>query len=103
MTGVLQEHDKVPFITNAALRHNTPQDRSDQQSYLPTAQTKGLSQADSPDIGDQQDMRVKAMPRFLPENREQNITAVVQSRALAEKKGCSVDQLALAWVLKQGG
>ncbi|KAL4929038.1 putative aldo-keto reductase (AKR13) [Aspergillus undulatus] len=54
------------------------------------------------EIEDERDMRVKVMPRFLPENREQNVKAVVQFRKLAEKKGCSVSQLALAWLLKQG-
>jgi aryl-alcohol dehydrogenase-like predicted oxidoreductase len=52
--------------------------------------------------GDEKDMRVKVMPRFLPENREQNVNAVSQFRTLAEKKGCSVSQLALAWLLRQG-
>ncbi|KAL4942596.1 hypothetical protein BDV06DRAFT_235324 [Aspergillus oleicola] len=54
------------------------------------------------EVGDDKDMRVKMMPRFLPENREKNVKAVVQFRQLAEKKGCSVSQLALAWLLKQG-
>ncbi|KAL4953669.1 NADP-dependent oxidoreductase domain-containing protein [Aspergillus filifer] len=54
------------------------------------------------DVGDDKDMRVKVMPRFLPENREKNVKAVIQFRQLAEKKGCSVSQLALAWLLKQG-
>ncbi|KAL4885673.1 NADP-dependent oxidoreductase domain-containing protein [Aspergillus karnatakaensis] len=54
------------------------------------------------EVGDEKDMRVRVMPRFLPENREQNLKAVSQFRALAEKKGCSVSQLALAWLLKQG-
>ncbi|KAL4804371.1 NADP-dependent oxidoreductase domain-containing protein [Aspergillus unguis] len=54
------------------------------------------------EVGDEHDMRVKMMPRFLPENRDQNVKLVAQFRKLAEKKGCSVSQLALAWLLKQG-
>ncbi|RDW81439.1 putative aldo-keto reductase (AKR13) [Aspergillus mulundensis] len=54
------------------------------------------------EVGDERDMRVKVMPRFLPENREQNVRAVLQFQELAEKRGCSVSQLALAWLLKQG-
>ncbi|KAL4795104.1 NADP-dependent oxidoreductase domain-containing protein [Aspergillus venezuelensis] len=54
------------------------------------------------DVGDDKDMRVKMIPRFLPENREKNVKAVAQFRQLAENKGCSVSQLALAWLLRQG-
>ncbi|KAL4780428.1 NADP-dependent oxidoreductase domain-containing protein [Aspergillus varians] len=54
------------------------------------------------EVGDERDMRVKVMPRFLPENREQNVKAVVQFKELADRKGCGVTQLALAWLLKQG-
>ncbi|KAL5336653.1 NADP-dependent oxidoreductase domain-containing protein [Aspergillus crustosus] len=62
--------------------------------------TSTFSQGDN--VGDEKDMRVKVMPRFLPENREQNVSAVSRFRALAEKKGSSITQLALAWLLKQG-
>ncbi|KAL2797988.1 NADP-dependent oxidoreductase domain-containing protein [Aspergillus keveii] len=44
----------------------------------------------------------KVMPRFLPANREQNVKAVSTFKELADKKGCSVSQLALAWLLNQG-
>lgn len=53
-------------------------------------------------VGDEKDMRVKVMPRFLDANRDQNIKLVNQFKALAEKMGCTTPQLALAWVLKQG-
>jgi aryl-alcohol dehydrogenase-like predicted oxidoreductase len=53
-------------------------------------------------LGDEKDMRVKVMPRFLAENREQNMKLVNQFKKLAEKKGCTTPQLAIAWVLKQG-
>ncbi|KAL2870337.1 putative aldo-keto reductase (AKR13) [Aspergillus lucknowensis] len=62
--------------------------------------TSTFSQGD--EVGDELDMRAKVMPRFLPANREQNVKAVRQFRELAEKKGCSVSQLAIAWLLKQG-
>ncbi|KAL3465932.1 NADP-dependent oxidoreductase domain-containing protein [Aspergillus heterothallicus] len=62
--------------------------------------TSTFSQGD--ELGDDKDMRVKLMPRFLPANREQNVKAVSTFRELADNKGCSVSQLALAWLLKQG-
>ena len=42
------------------------------------------------------------MPRFLEANRDQNVKVVSQFEAIAEKKGCTVSQLAIAWLLKQG-
>ncbi|KAL2832696.1 NADP-dependent oxidoreductase domain-containing protein [Aspergillus pseudoustus] len=62
--------------------------------------TSTFSQGDA--VGDEQDQRVRVMPRFLPANREQNVKAVNTFKELADKKGCSVSQLALAWLLKQG-
>jgi aryl-alcohol dehydrogenase-like predicted oxidoreductase len=50
----------------------------------------------------EKDFRPKVMPRFLEANREQNIKVLGQFRVLADKKGCTVSQLALAWLLKQG-
>ena len=47
-------------------------------------------------------MRPKVMPRFQEDNRDHNVQVVSQFKALADKKGCSVSQLALAWLLKQG-
>jgi aryl-alcohol dehydrogenase-like predicted oxidoreductase len=41
-------------------------------------------------------------PRFLPENREQNSQIVNELKKIAEKKGMTAAQLALAWVLHQG-
>ncbi|KAI1211430.1 putative aldo-keto reductase [Annulohypoxylon truncatum] len=48
------------------------------------------------------DMRPKALPQFMDGNREANVAYVAKFRALADKKGCTVAQLALAWLLKQG-
>jgi len=41
------------------------------------------------------------MPRFEPEHFEQNLALVDRVAALAERKGCTPAQLALAWVLAQ--
>ncbi|TVY80463.1 Aldo-keto reductase yakc [NADP(+)] [Lachnellula suecica] len=53
-------------------------------------------------VGDSTDSRPKNMPRFLEENREHNVKVAGKFKALADKKGCTVSQLALAWLLKQG-
>ncbi|RLM00061.1 hypothetical protein CFD26_103030 [Aspergillus turcosus] len=53
-------------------------------------------------VGDSDDRRPKVIPKFLEENRERNVKVASQFAALAEKKGCTVSQLALAWLLKQG-
>ncbi|KAI0414339.1 putative aldo/keto reductase [Xylaria grammica] len=41
-------------------------------------------------------------PRFSEENLDANVKVVNQLKIMAEKKGCTTAQLALAWVLKQG-
>jgi aryl-alcohol dehydrogenase-like predicted oxidoreductase len=41
-------------------------------------------------------------PRFQGENFQKNLDLVARVQALAEAKGCSAAQLALAWVLAQG-
>lgn len=48
------------------------------------------------------DVRPVSMPRFMPENRDTNVALVSQFQALAVAKGCTVAQLSLAWLLKQG-
>ncbi|KAF9895256.1 hypothetical protein FE257_000158 [Aspergillus nanangensis] len=53
-------------------------------------------------ITDTQDVRSRFMPRFQGDNRERNIQILQGFTALAEKKDCTVSQLALAWLLKQG-
>jgi aryl-alcohol dehydrogenase-like predicted oxidoreductase len=42
------------------------------------------------------------LPRFLPENKEQNEKLVYELKKLADRKGVTAAQLALAWVLHQG-
>ncbi len=55
----------------------------------------------SPDDLDPDDFR-RHGPRFTGEALEQNLTLAAKVRAIAEEKGCTPGQLALAWVLAQG-
>ncbi|KAH7143032.1 NADP-dependent oxidoreductase domain-containing protein [Fusarium sp. MPI-SDFR-AT-0072] len=48
------------------------------------------------------DVRYQLIPRFTGENREKNIQLVSQFKGLADKKGITTAQLAIAWLLKQG-
>lgn len=54
------------------------------------------------DLQGDHDIRGKQMPRFHPDNIEANAKVVQGFAKLAEKKGCTSSQLALAWLLKQG-
>jgi aryl-alcohol dehydrogenase-like predicted oxidoreductase len=58
--------------------------------------------AEGKSLGDDKDMRPTIMPRFQEANRAANEKIVAQFQGLAEKKKCTVSQLALAWLLKQG-
>ncbi|MGN6783219.1 MAG: aldo/keto reductase [Marmoricola sp.] len=51
---------------------------------------------------DESDRREERFPRFSGENLRTNLQLVDKVRALAEEKGCTPGQLALAWVLAQG-
>lgn len=51
----------------------------------------------------QNDLRRAYFPRFSDDNFDANVKLVYQFKALVDKKGCSTSQLALAWLLKQGG
>jgi aryl-alcohol dehydrogenase-like predicted oxidoreductase len=55
----------------------------------------------SPDQLDADDFR-RHGPRFTGENLEQNLRLASKVAELAEEKGCTPGQLALAWVLAQG-
>ncbi|MEO7083087.1 MAG: aldo/keto reductase [Gemmatimonadaceae bacterium] len=48
------------------------------------------------------DMRKKRYPRFADENFEKNEGLVARVRAIAERRGVTAGQLALAWVMAQG-
>jgi aryl-alcohol dehydrogenase-like predicted oxidoreductase len=49
------------------------------------------------------DDRRRIFPRFQGENFQKNLDLVARIEALAKAKGCTPGQLALAWVLAQGG
>ena len=49
----------------------------------------------------QDDFR-RTLPRFAPENFDHNLEVVARVRALAEKRGATAAQIALAWVLARG-
>jgi aryl-alcohol dehydrogenase-like predicted oxidoreductase len=49
------------------------------------------------------DDRRRIFPRFQGENFQKNLDLVAQIEVLAKAKGCTPGQLALAWVLAQGG
>jgi aryl-alcohol dehydrogenase-like predicted oxidoreductase len=42
------------------------------------------------------------MPRFMPESLPHNLEILHRLDAIAAEKGCSLAQLALAWLLAQG-
>lgn len=44
----------------------------------------------------------RSLPRFSGENLASNLTVVAHLRQFAEERGCSLPQLALAWLLAQG-
>jgi len=44
----------------------------------------------------------RGSPRFQGENFAKNLAVVAQVQALAQAKGCTPSQLALAWLLAQG-
>ncbi|MGH7643350.1 MAG: aldo/keto reductase [Candidatus Dormibacteria bacterium] len=48
------------------------------------------------------DFRAEHYPRFMGENREPNLKLAARVREIAEGKGATPAQLALAWVLHQG-
>lgn len=54
------------------------------------------------DVGDAKDKRKYAMPRFQEANKDKNVKLIQEFKTYADKKGCSLAQLSLAWLLKQG-
>lgn len=53
-------------------------------------------------VDDKNDLRAAYFPRFSEANRDANVKLVNQFTELAQTKGCTTSQLALAWLLKQG-
>ena len=70
-------------------------------AYSPVGRGFLTGELKSPDDFPPQDMR-RLMPRFSAENFPKNITLVDRVRKMAEDKGATASQLALAWLLAQG-
>src|SRR3954465_15304525 len=70
-------------------------------AYSPLGRGFLTGQIKSPDDFAEDDFR-KNHPRFQGENFERNIQLVREVEAMANEKGCTTAQLALAWVLAQG-
>jgi aryl-alcohol dehydrogenase-like predicted oxidoreductase len=70
-------------------------------AYSPLGRGFLTGQFKSPDDFPEGDFR-KNHPRFQGENFEKNIALVREVEKMAEEKGCTTAQLALAWVLAQG-
>jgi aryl-alcohol dehydrogenase-like predicted oxidoreductase len=71
-------------------------------AYSPLGRGFLAGRFSSPDELDDGDFR-KNHPRFSGENLDRNRRLADAVRELAEKKGCTPAQLALAWVLSRGG
>jgi aryl-alcohol dehydrogenase-like predicted oxidoreductase len=70
-------------------------------AYSPLGRGFLTGQIKSPDDFEEGDTR-KNHPRFQGENFEKNIALVREVEAIANDKGCTTAQLALAWVLAKG-
>jgi aryl-alcohol dehydrogenase-like predicted oxidoreductase len=70
-------------------------------AYSPLGRGFLTGQFKSPDDFLERDFR-KNHPRFQGENFEKNLDLVKEVETMAEEKGCTTAQLALAWVLAQG-
>ena len=70
-------------------------------AYSPLGRGFLTGQIKSPDDFPEDDFR-KFHPRFQGENFEKNIALVREVEKMAEEKGCTTAQLALAWVLAKG-
>ena len=70
-------------------------------AYSPLGRGFLTGQFKSPDDFPEDDFR-RNHPRFQGENFEKNIALVREVEKMAEEKGCTTAQLALAWVLAQG-
>jgi aryl-alcohol dehydrogenase-like predicted oxidoreductase len=62
--------------------------------------TGAITTAES--ISGKDDLRSLYMPRFQGENLRANIKVVEELKKIADRKGCTAAQLAIAWVGKQG-
>ena len=70
-------------------------------AYSPLGRSLLTGQIQKPQDIPEGDRRL-AHPRFQGENLRRNLELVERVRAIAEEKGATAGQLALAWVLRQG-
>jgi aryl-alcohol dehydrogenase-like predicted oxidoreductase len=70
-------------------------------AYSPLGRGFLTGQITSPDDFPESDFR-RFLPRFRGDSFDTNIALVDRVRSLAEAKGCTAGQLALAWVLSRG-
>lgn len=70
-------------------------------AYSPLGRGMLTGRYKSPDDFEPGDWR-RQMPRFLRENFEKNLVLVETLEGIARRKGCTVGQLVLAWLLAQG-
>jgi aryl-alcohol dehydrogenase-like predicted oxidoreductase len=70
-------------------------------AYSPLGRGFLTGQIQSPSDFAEDDFR-RTNPRFQGENFEKNLQLVREVKEMAEEKGCTTAQLALAWVLAQG-
>jgi aryl-alcohol dehydrogenase-like predicted oxidoreductase len=70
-------------------------------AYSPLGRGFLTGQFKSPDDFSEDDFR-KNHPRFQGENFQKNLDLVREVEKMAQEKGCTTAQLALAWVLAQG-
>jgi aryl-alcohol dehydrogenase-like predicted oxidoreductase len=69
--------------------------------YSPLGRGFLTGQLRSPDDFDEKDFR-RHSPRFQGENFDRNLQLVDRVKELADEKGCTAAQMALAWLLAQG-
>jgi aryl-alcohol dehydrogenase-like predicted oxidoreductase len=70
-------------------------------AYSPLGRGFLTGQIRSPDDFAEGDFRGN-LPRFQGENFERNLDLVAQVETIADEKGCTASQIALAWVLGRG-
>ena len=70
-------------------------------AYAPLGRGFLTGQITSPDDFASDDFR-RVVPRFSRENFAKNLVLVERFKSLADKKGCTPGQLALAWLSAQG-
>jgi aryl-alcohol dehydrogenase-like predicted oxidoreductase len=71
-------------------------------AYSPLGRGLLSGQLTSPEQLEADDFRVTGYPRFMGENAEHNVALASRLREVADQKGATPAQVALAWVLAQG-